>query len=306
MLKYIIKKILQTIPLLLAIIIVTFFIVRLIPGEPVALMLGKGASVEAIEYAREELGYNDPLWQQLLRYIGDVLHGDLGTSLRSGEDIFQEIMRVFPVTLKLAVFSTLFSTAFGILLGVISAVHRGKFSDNIIRVLTLISISMPSFFLGLVFIIVFSLKLGWLPSYGSETWKNFIMPVVSLGLMELGYIARTTRSSMLDVLGQDYIRTARAKGLKERVVIYSEALRNALIPIATSVGLRFGTLLAGAAITETVFSLRGIGLTMIEAVTIRDYTYIQSCILVVAVVFVLVNTLVDILYTVIDPRIKLN
>ncbi len=306
MLKYIIKKILQTIPLLLAIIIVTFFIVRLIPGDPVALMLGKGASVEAIEYAREELGYNDPLWQQLLRYIGDVLHGDLGTSLRSGEDIFQEIMRVFPVTLKLAVFSTLFSTAFGILLGVISAVHRGKFSDNIIRVLTLISISMPSFFLGLVFIIVFSLKLGWLPSYGSETWKNFIMPVVSLGLMELGYIARTTRSSMLDVLGQDYIRTARAKGLKERVVIYSEALRNALIPIATSVGLRFGTLLAGAAITETVFSLRGIGLTMIEAVTIRDYTYIQSCILVVAVVFVLVNTLVDILYTVIDPRIKLN
>lgn len=306
MLKYIIKKILQTIPLLLAIIIVTFFIVRLIPGDPVALMLGKGASVEAIEYAREELGYNDPLWQQLLRYIGDVLHGDLGTSLRSGEDIFQEIMRVFPVTLKLAVFSTLFSTVFGILLGVISAVHRGKFSDNIIRVLTLISISMPSFFLGLVFIIVFSLKLGWLPSYGSETWKNFIMPVVSLGLMELGYIARTTRSSMLDVLGQDYIRTARAKGLKERVVIYSEALRNALIPIATSVGLRFGTLLAGAAITETVFSLRGIGLTMIEAVTIRDYTYIQSCILVVAVVFVLVNTLVDILYTVIDPRIKLN
>ena len=306
MLKYIIKKILQTIPLLLAIIIVTFFIVRLIPGDPVALMLGKGASVEAIEYAREELGYNDPLWQQLLRYIGDVLHGDLGTSLRSGEDIFQEIMRVFPVTLKLAVFSTLFSTAFGILLGVISAVHRGKFSDNIIRVLTLISISMPSFFLGLVFIIVFSLKLGWLPSYGSETWKNFIMPVVSLGLMELGYIARTTRSSMLDVLGQDYIRTARAKGLKERVVIYSEVLRNALIPIATSVGLRFGTLLAGAAITETVFSLRGIGLTMIEAVTIRDYTYIQSCILVVAVVFVLVNTLVDILYTVIDPRIKLN
>lgn len=306
MFKYVVKKILQMIPLLLAVIIFTFFIVRMIPGDPVALMLGKGASVEAVEHAREELGYNDPLIEQLLRYINNVLHGNLGTSLRSGEDIFGEIMRVFPVTLKLALFSTLFSTVFGVLLGVLSAVHRGKFLDNLIRVLTLISISMPSFFLGLVFIIVFSLKLGWLPSYGSSSWKHFIMPVISLGLMELGYIARTTRSSMLDVLGQDYIRTARAKGLRERTVIYSEALRNALIPIATSVGLRFGTLLAGAAITETVFSLRGIGLTMIEAVTIRDYTYIQSCILVVAVVFVVVNTLVDILYTLIDPRIKLN
>lgn len=306
MLKYIIKKILQMIPLLFVVIVITFFMVRLIPGDPVALMLGKGASVEAIEYAREQLGYNDPLLIQLFRYVGNVLRGDLGTSLRSGEDIFKEIMRVFPVTLKLAIFATLFSSVFGIILGVVSAVHRGKLMDSVIRVLTLVSISMPSFFLGLVFIIVFALKLGWFPSYGSTTWRHFVMPVVSLGLMELGYIARTTRSSMLDVLGQDYIRTARAKGVRERVVIYSEALRNALIPIATSVGLRFGTLLAGAAITETVFSLRGIGLTMIEAVTIRDYTYIQSCILVVAVVFVVVNTLVDILYTVIDPRIKLN
>lgn len=306
MVKYITKKILQMIPLLLAVIIITFFVVRLIPGDPVALMLGRGASVEAIEYAREQLGYNDPIPQQLIRYIGNVLRGDLGTSLRSGEDIFQAIMRVFPVTLKLAFFSTLFSTFFGVILGVVSAVHRDKMTDGLIRVMTLISISMPSFFLGLVFIIAFSLKLGWFPSYGSSSWKHFIMPIVSLGMMELGYIARTTRSSMLDVLGQDYIRTARAKGLREHAVLYSEALRNALIPIATSVGLRFGTLLAGAAITETVFSLRGIGLTMVEAVSIRDYTYIQSCILVVAVVFVVVNTLVDILYTVIDPRIKLN
>lgn len=306
MLKYILKKILLMIPLLLAVITLTFFVVRMIPGDPVALMMGKGATVEAIENMREKLGYNDPLLVQLGRYIANVCKGDLGTSLRSGEDILGEIVRVFPVTLRLAFFATLFSTIVGVTLGVISAVHRGKLPDSSIRVLTLISISMPSFFLGLIFIIVFALKLGWFPTFGNGDWKHYVLPITSLGLMELGYIARVTRSSMLDVLGQDYIRTARAKGLKEHVVIYVEALRNALIPVATSVGLRFGSLLAGAAITETVFSLRGIGLTMIEAVTIRDYTLIQSCILVVAAVFVVVNTLVDILYTIIDPRIKLN
>lgn len=306
MLRYSIKKLLQMIPLLLIIITITFFMVRIIPGDPVALMLGKGASPEAVEHAREELGYNDPIFIQFFRYIGNVLRGDLGVSLRSNEDIFQEIIHVFPVTLKLALFATLFSTVVGVTLGIIAALHRGKLADNIIMVFTLFSISMPSFFIGLLFIILFALTLKWLPSFGGATWKHFIMPVISLGLIELGYIARTTRSSMLDVIGQDYIRTARAKGLPARKVTYIEALRNACIPILTQVGYRFGILLAGAAITETVFSIRGIGLTLLEAVHIRDYTKIQSCILVVAMVIVVVNTLVDILYMLIDPRIKLK
>lgn len=306
MLKYVVKKVLQMIALLFVVTILSFYLVRLIPGNPVAMMLGKGASTEAIAHAEEQLGYNDPLHEQLFRYINNVLHGDLGTSLRSGENIRDTILRVFPVTLRLAILATLFSTVIGVILGVVSAVTRGKVADNVIRVMTLFSISMPSFFIGLIFLIVFSLKLDWFPSFGADSWKSYVMPVLALGLMELGFIARTTRSSMLDVLGQDYIRTARAKGLKERVVIYSEALRNALIPIATSVGLRFGTLLAGAAIIETVFSLHGLGVTMVEAVTVRDYQLIQGCVLFVASIFIIVNTLVDILYTIIDPRIKLN
>ena len=306
MLRYILKKLLKMIPLILTIVVVTFFIIRMIPGDPVKIMLGKEANTEVVASTRERLGYNDPILVQLGRYFVNLLHGEMGTCLRTGESNFDIIKRVFPVTFKLALFATLVSSILGVILGIISAVRRGKIADNSILVLTLVFISLPSFFLGLLLLLLFALKLRWFPVYGSDTWRHFVLPVLSLGLVELGYIARTTRSSLLDVISQDYIRTSRAKGLKERVVIYRDALKNALIPIVTSIGLRFGSLLAGATITESVFSIRGIGTTMLDAISERDYTLVQSCILVVSICFIVVNTLTDILYTLVDPRIKLK
>ena len=306
MLRYALKKILKLIPLMITIVIVTFFIIRMIPGDPVRLMLGKEASVETVENMREELGYNDSILIQLGRYFKSLLQGDLGVCMKTGEQNLDIIKRVYPVTFCLAVFSTLFSSVVGVILGIISAVRRGKIADNAISVMTLVFISMPTFFPGLLLLLFFSLQLRWLPVHSNGSWNQFVLPVLSLGLVELGYIARTTRSSLLDVISQDYIRTSRAKGLREHVVIYRDALKNALIPIITSVGMRFGSLLAGATITETVFSIRGVGSVMLEAITTRDYTLMQSCILVVALTFVVVNTLTDILYTVVDPRIRLK
>ena len=306
MLRYILKKILKLIPMILIIIVVTFFIIRMIPGDPVRIMLGKEASNEVVEQTREAMGYNDPILVQLLRYIRNVFTGDLGVCNRTDEPNLSIIRRVFPVTFKLALFATLLSSVVGVTLGVISAVHRGKFGDSSILVITLLFISLPSFFLGLLLLLFFSLQLKWFPANGSDTWRHFVLPVLSLGLIELGYIARTTRSSLLDVISQDYIRTSRAKGMREHIVIYRDALKNALIPIVTSIGLRFGTLLAGATITESVFSIRGIGLTMLSAISDRDYTLLQSCILVVSICFVVVNTLTDIVYSLVDPRIKLK
>lgn len=306
MLRYSLKKILKMIPLIFTILVVTFFLIRMIPGDPVRIMLGKEASLEAVEQKREELGYNDPILTQLFRYIGNVFKGDLGVCMKTSEQNLDIIRRVFPVKFTLAVFATLFSTIVGVALGVISAVHRGKFIDNTTLVVTLIFISLPSFFLGILLLLQFALKLHWFPPYGSDTWRHYVLPVLSLGLIELGYIGRTTRSCILDVITQDYIRTSRAKGLREKRVIYRDALKNALIPIVTSVGLRFGSLLAGATITESVFSIRGIGSTMLEAIAERDYTLLQSCIIVVSISFVVVNTLTDIAYYLVDPRIKLK
>lgn len=306
MLRYTLKKILKMIPLVITIVVVTFFIVRMIPGDPVRIKLGKDASNEAVEAMREEMGLNDPLMVQLGRYFVNVFKGDLGTNTRNGEPNLVTIKRAFPITFGLAVFATLFSTLVGVVLGIISAVKRGKIADNAIMVMTLVFISLPSFFLALILLLIFALKLKMFPVYGTGTWKHFVLPVLSLGLMELGYIARTTRSSLLDVISQDYIRTSRAKGMREKVVIYRDALKNALIPILTSVGLRFGSLLAGATITESVFAIRGVGSTMLDAVSNRDYTLMQSCILVVSLCFIVVNTLTDILYTLVDPRIKLQ
>ena len=306
MARYILKKLLKMIPLMITIVIVTFFLIRMIPGDPVRIMLGKDASTEVVEAMREQLGYNKPLPVQLWNYFIGLLHGDLGVCMRSDESNFEIIKRVFPVTFKLALFSTLVSSVVGVVLGVISAVHRAKIADNSILVLTLLFISLPSFFLGLLLLLIFALKLRLFPVLGSDTWRHYVLPVATLSLIELGYIARTTRSSLLDVISQDYIRTARAKGLREHVVIYRDALKNALIPIVTSIGLRFGSLLAGATITESVFSIRGIGLTMLDAISERDYTLVQSCILVVSLCFIVVNTITDIVYSLVDPRIKLQ
>lgn len=306
MAKYILKRILQMIPMLLALSIVVFVMVRLIPGDPVTVSLGLGATQEARVAETIRLGLDKPIWQQYFVWLGNVLRGDLGTSIFTHKPVWYEITHRFPTTFKLAVLSTLFSTVFGILFGILAAVKRGKAADNVLMVGSLLAVSTPSFFLAMILMLVFCLKLSWFGVMGFDSWKNMVLPVVTLGSMEVGYITRITRSSMLDVLGEDYIRTSRARGVSEFVVICGHALKNSLIPVLTSVGLRFGSLLAGATITETVYSIAGIGRLTVDAVSQRDYPLIQGCILVLATTFVVVNTIVDILYTVADPRIDFN
>ena len=258
--KYIVKRILQVIPMLFILSLIVFMMVRLIPGDPVDMMLGMDIPKDTKEYERERLGLNDPLYIQYFRFVGNALHGDLGTSIFSGKPVVEELAKRFPKTLTLAVGGTLFGAAVGVLLGIIAAIHRNKFADNLIMVLSLLTVSTPSFFLALILMLIFCLNLRWLPSIGMDTWQGAVLPIATLGLQAIGSIARTTRSAMLDVIHQDYIRTSRSRGVPERVITYRHAFKNALIPVLTTIGLRFGGLLAGATLVETVFSIPGIGL----------------------------------------------
>ena len=304
MLKYTIRRLLQTIPLLIAISFAAFIMMHLVPGDPVRNMMGIEASKEAVEAERERLGLNDPLLVQYGRFLGGVLQGDLGTSIFTKQSVTDEILKKYPATIKLALGGTIFASVVGILAGIVSAVKRNKLTDNIIMVLSLISVSTPSFFLALVLMLFFSLQLGWLPSMGLRTPLHYVLPIITLGMQSVGTIARTTRSSMLEVLGQDYIRTSRSRGIPERVIIYSHAFKNAIIPVLTIVGLRFGGLLAGSMLVETVFSIPGIDRYLVDAVLERDYPVVQSTVLVLACTFVLVNLIVDLLYAVADPKIR--
>jgi ABC-type dipeptide/oligopeptide/nickel transport system permease component len=306
MLKYIVKRILQMIPMLLILTLVVFFMVRLIPGDPVTMSLGMGAGKEAIAAETARLGLDKPIWEQYFIWMGNLVKGDFGTSIFTHKSVLYEITKRFPVTVRLAVGATVVSTVVGVIFGIIASVKRGKAADNILMVTSLLSVSTPSFFLAMILMLIFCLQLRWFPVSGFDTWKHMVLPIITLGTQEVGYITRITRSSMLDVLGEDYIRTSRARGVAEQVIIFSHAFKNAIIPVLTSVGLRFGSLLAGATLTETVFSIAGIGRLTVDAVSQRDYPLIQGCILVLAVTFVVVNTVVDILYTVADPRIKFD
>lgn len=280
--KYIVKRILQVIPMLFILSLIVFMMVRLIPGDPVDMMLGMDIPKDTKEYERERLGLNDPLYIQYFRFVGNALHGDLGTSIFSGKPVVEELAKRFPKTLTLAVGGTLFGAAVGVLLGIIAAIHRNKFADNLIMVLSLLTVSTPSFFLALILMLIFCLNLRWLPSIGMDTWQGAILPIATLGLQAIGSIARTTRSAMLDVIHQDYIRTSRSRGVPERVITYRHAFKNALIPVLTTIGLRFGGLLAGATLVETVFSIPGIGRFVVDSVSNRDYPAIQGAVLVLA------------------------
>lgn len=306
MLKYVVKRFLQMLVMLFALSVIVFLMVRLIPGDPVTMMLGQGAGKEAIAAERARLGLDCPLPQQYIMWLGNVFQGDFGMSITTHKPVIAEILRRYPLTLTLAVGSTALSAVVGIAFGIISSVHHGKLTDNILMFVSLIAVSTPSFFLAILLLIVFSVTLKWFPSGGATSWIGLVLPVVTLGMQEVGYITRITRSAMLDVLGEDYIRTSRARGVAEHVVICVHALKNAIIPVLTSIGLRFGSLLAGATLVETVFSLAGIGRLTVDAVAGRDYPLIQGCVLVLAATFVIVNTVVDVLYTVADPRIEFD
>lgn len=301
---YIVKRLLHIIPVLLIVSILVFMMLHLIPGDPVVNVLGLGASKASIEATRVQLGLDKPLYVQYFIFLKNALKGDFGVSIRTKTPVIDAIIARYPYTLRLAVGGTIVAALLGVVIGIISAVNQNKFWDNFLMVLSLISVSTPSFFLALVIILIFSLYLGWFPSMGMYTPKHYVLPILALGTQSVGLIARMTRSAMLDVLNQDYIRTSRSKGVSERVIIYSHALKNALIPVITIIGLRFGGLLAGSALIESVFSIPGIGRMMIDGVLMRDYPVVQATVLLISTTFVIINLIVDILYKLVDPRIK--
>lgn len=304
MLKFIIKRLSQVIPVLLVISFLVFIMLHLIPGDPVMNVLGLKATPEAINALKEKLGLNLPLHQQYFKFVSNALKGDFGTSIVTKVPVIDELSRRIGNTFILAVGGTLFASIVGIIVGVISAVKQNSFWDNTLMVLSLISVSTPSFFLALILILIFSLALGLVPSVGLHSPAHYILPIMTLGSQSVGFIARMTRSAMLNVLRNDYIRTARAKGISEKLVICIHAFKNVLITVITVVGLRFGGLLAGSALVESVFAIPGIGSYMISGVLERDYPVVQATVLLIATTFVLVNLLVDIIYALVDPRIE--
>ena len=304
MFAYAIIRLLQIIPVLLVISFLVFFMVHLMPGDPVQTMLGTEATPEQVEIYREALGLNDPIHIQYFNYMKGLLRGDMGTSFYTNNPVSQEIAERYPNTLKIAVLATMLASALGVTIGIAAAVKHNQFMDNLLMVLSMISVSMPSFFFALLLMLVFSQQLNILPSLGLSSGLHYILPTLTLGLNAVGLISRTTRSAMLDVLRQDYIRTSKSRGIRKSKITFSHALKNALIPVVTVIGLRFGTLLAGATLTETVFSIPGMGRFLVTSVLNRDYPSIQGCILVLASTYVIINTVVDLLYGFIDPRIK--
>ena len=308
MLKYTIKRLLQLIPTLIIVSFIVFSMVRLIPGDPITLLYGLsesgGADEEYLDYMRDQYGLNDPLVVQYANWIGKIFKGDLGTSLYTHKPIITELANRYKNTIILAVGGTVVGSLVGMVFGIIAAINHNKFGDNVIMVFSMLAVSTPSFFLAMLLMLFFSLKLGWLPNLGLKGPAYAVLPILTLGLGAVGMISRTTRSSMLDVINQDYIRTSRSRGIANNKIVFVHALRNALIPVLTAIGLRFGHLLAGAALVETVFSIPGLGRFMVDGISNRDYPVVQSTVLIFAVTFVVVNTIVDLLYGLADPRVK--
>jgi ABC-type dipeptide/oligopeptide/nickel transport system permease component len=306
--RFALKRLLLAVPVLLGVSALTFLMLHLVPGDPVAAMfIGQGgAKAEQLEAVREQLGLNDPLPVQYVNYMKNVLQGDLGRSIRTNEPVSLMIQRNFPPTLQLTLASMALAIVLGVSFGVIAAIKRGRIVDNLVMLLALAGVSMPSFWLGLLLISVFSIWLNWFPVIGGSGWRGLALPALALGFAAAAIIARMVRSSLLEVLGENYVVTARAKGLAEQRVILRHALRNAAIPVITIVGLQFGGLLAGAVIVEQVFSRQGIGRMLVSALQSRDFPVAQGGVLFVATVYVFVNLLVDLLYGAIDPRISID
>jgi peptide/nickel transport system permease protein len=331
MLRYIAHRLLLLIPVLLGVSLFVFLVLHLFTADPAAMMLGQHATAEQVEALRKQLGLDDPLYVQFWRFLTDMLQGDFGRSLMTRAPVMQEVLTRFPATIELALAAIVIASVVGITVGVISAVKQYSIFDYLSMVGALAGVSMPIFWLGLMLIILFSVILGWLPVSGrtdigldpasitnfyiidsilTGNWaaltaalRHLALPAIALAAYSTAIIARMTRSTMLEVVRQDYIRTARAKGLGERIVVYKHALRNALIPVVTVIGLQMGQLLGGAVLTETVFSWPGIGSLLINAILAGDYPLVQGCVIVIATTYVVVNLVVDVLYSYLDPRI---
>jgi len=304
MFTYIVKRLLGMIPTLLLVSVVVFLFVHMLPGDPARLAAGQEADQATVELVRQELGLDLPLPQQFVRYFGHLLQGDLGTSLRSKRPVSTEIADRFMPTLWLTIASMVWSVVFGMVVGVVSAVWRNQWPDRLGMTLAVSGISFPAFALGMILMQVFSVQLGWLPTVGASSWKHYILPSITLGAAVAAVMARFTRASFVEVIQEDFVRTARAKGLSERVVVAKHALRNALIPVVTMMGLQFGFLLGGSIVVETVFNWPGLGRLLVDAVTQRDYPVIQGLVLLFSLEFILINLVVDVLYGVINPSIR--
>jgi ABC-type dipeptide/oligopeptide/nickel transport system permease component len=303
MLTFVVRRLLLAVPVLLGVVFVVMLTVDLLPGDAVTLMLGEHATKDAVAALREHLGLDRPFLVRYLDYIGRLLRGDLGHSIQQNRLVAAELADAWPATLTLTVAALLIATVAGIAAGVASAVWPNSFFDAVARLGSLFGLSMPIFWTGLVLIVIFSLWLNWLPVGGAGSLSHLVLPAVTLALPSVAMIARMTRSAVLDVLGEDYVRTARAKGVGELWVLGKHALRNAFIPILTLLGLQWGQLMGGAILTETVFSWPGLGRLMVKAIFARDYVLLQGAVLVFALAFVVVNLLVDLSYGLLDPRI---
>ncbi len=309
MTTYIIRRLFMTLPILLGVATIVFILMFIVPGDPARLLMGQHGDEETLRAIRREMGLDRPVYVQYARYIGRLAQGDLGMSYRQRRPVARIIRERFPATLKLAAASMIIAIAFGMAAGIVAAVYRNGILDWLVMVFSLSGISMPVFWLGMMLILLFASGLGWFPvgGYGrSGDLRHLFLPAISLAAVSTGYIARMMRSSMLEVLGKDYIRTARAKGLSEKAVMLRHALRNAFIPVATIIGINFASLLGGAVATETVFAWPGLGRATVDAIRVRDLPMVEGCILFLAVIFVLANLAVDLSYAWLDPRIRLD
>jgi peptide/nickel transport system permease protein len=304
MLGYIVKRLFLFIPTLLGVTFLVFLSVRLIPGDPATAIAGEFATPQLIETVRREYGLDRPLLVQYGIFLGNLAQGDLGNSTRTRRPVTSELQARIGNTLKLAIASLIVSVVIGVTAGIISATQRNTWFDYLSMLIALFGVSMPVFWLGLMLMLIFAVRLGWFPAVGTETWRHLVLPSITLGAASAAILARMTRATMLEVMGKNYVLAARAKGVPERLVVMRHALRNALIPVVTIMGLQFGTLLGGAVITETVFSWPGIGRFLVDSILARDYPSVQGTVLIIAVGFVLVNLFVDLLYGFLDPRIR--
>jgi peptide/nickel transport system permease protein/oligopeptide transport system permease protein len=302
--RYILRRLISIVPVLLGVSLIVFLMVRLLPGDAAQVIAGELATRDEVERIRVQLGLDKPLPVQYVSFLGNLLKLDLGRSARTGLPVLSEIITRLPNTLLLAVVSMVLASVLGVAAGVVSATRQYSWTDHFTMSIALFGVSMPVYWLGLMLILLFSVNLHWLPAGGTGSPASIVLPSITLASFSMGIIARMTRSSMLEVLRQDYTRTARSKGLVERVVIYKHALKNAMIPVVTVIGLQFGSLLGGAVLTETVFAWPGIGRLIVDSILARDYPVVQGAILIFALMFILVNLLVDTMYAYIDPRIR--
>ncbi len=311
MLKYVIKRLGMSIPILLAVLTLVFIIIRIVPGDPAMVVLGDQASTEALEALRERMGLNAPLIEQYFHFLSGALRGDLGLSLLSGRPVLNEVMTVLPYTIDLTLAGVLIGVVFGVPLGVLTAVYRNSVTDYVIRIFSLFGLSFPAFYSAILLILVFAIQFRIFPvisdpdlsDYGQRL-EHLILPAVNLGLIMVAYITRSTRSSMLEVLREDYVRTAKAKGVPRFVVMTRHALKNALIPIVTVIGLYLGVLIGNSVLTEIVFNRPGLGKLILDALSERDYTLLQGVMVIYAFIIVIVNLITDLTYGFVDPRVK--